>query len=162
MITVMDTSVLVNCSNGSVLAVIFRLPNRTFIIPPAVVTEFSLGDLGSVQEALAAGRATILNESEVPGALYLKLLDDWGLGEGETECIAYASHTSVHISSDDGLARRRATELLGPDRVSGTLRLLKEAVEETLLTKDDAFAAYQRMRAAGGFLPAISSDFFDA
>ena len=157
----MDTSVLVNCSNGSVLAVIFQLQNRTFIIPPAVVTEFASGDLLSVQRALAAGRAAILNESEVPGALYLKLLDDWGLGEGETECIAYASQTGAYISSDDGLARRRASELLGLDRVSGTLRLLREAVEEALLTKDDAFAAYEQMLAAGGFLPAISRDFFD-
>jgi predicted nucleic acid-binding protein len=158
----MDTSVLVNCSNGAVLPIVLQLPNRTFVIPPAVVTEFSSGDLQALQEALAAGRATILNESEVPAALYLRLLDEWGLGEGETECIAYAVHAGVHISSDDGLARRRATELLGAERVSGTLRLLKEAVEAALLTKDDAFAAYERMHAAGGFLPAISDDFFDA
>jgi predicted nucleic acid-binding protein len=158
----MDTSVLVNCSNGSVLGIVVQLPNRTFIIPPAVVTEFSLGDLTALQDALAAGRATILNESDVPGALYLKLLDEWSLGEGESECIAYASHADVHFSSDDGLARRRAAELLGADRISGSLRLLKEAVEQSLLTKDDAFAAYERMRAAGGFLPAISREFFDA
>jgi predicted nucleic acid-binding protein len=157
----MDTSVLVNCSNGLVLAVVFQLPNRTFIIPPAVVTEFSVGDLTALQDALASGHAAILNESEVPGALYLKLLDEWGLGEGETECIAYASHAGIHFSSDDGLARRRATELLGADHVSGSLRLLKEAVEESLLTNEDAFAAYERMRAAGGFLPVILKEFFD-
>lgn len=158
----MDTSVLVNCSNGSVLAIVFQLPNRSFIIPPAVVTEFSLGDLTALQQALAAGRATILNESDVPGALYLRLLDEWGLGEGETECVAYASHANIDVSSDDGLARRRASELLGVERVSGTLRLLKEAVEQSLLTKDNAFAAYQRMRDAGGFLPVITIDFFDS
>jgi len=158
----MDTSVLVNCSNSAILTFVLQLPNRTFVIPPAVVTEFALGDLTALQEALAAGKATILNESEIPGALYLQLLDEWGLGEGETECIAYAAHAGISVCSDDGLARRRATELLGAERVSGTLRLLKETVEQSLLTKTDAFAAYQRMRDAGGFLPVISIDFFDA
>jgi predicted nucleic acid-binding protein len=160
--TVLDTSVLVNCSNAAVLASVLQLPNRTFIIPPAVVTEFSAGDLTALQEAFAAGKATILNESEVPAALYLRLLDEWGLGEGETECIAYADETGVAVCSDDGLARRRAADLLGADRVSGTLRLLKEAVEVSILTAEDAFAAYERMRAAGGFLPVISIDFFAA
>jgi predicted nucleic acid-binding protein len=158
----MDTSVLVNCSNADVLPIILQLPTRSFVIPPAVVTEFSYGNLAALQEALAAGRATILNESEVPGALYLQLLDEWGLGEGETECIANAAHANISVSSDDGLARRRASELLGTERVSGTLRLLKEAVEQSLLTTDHAFAAYQRMCDAGGFLPVISIDFFDA
>ena len=60
------------------------------------------------------------------------------------------------------VARRRATELLGADRVSGTLGLLKEAVAESLMTKTAAFAAYEQMRAAGGFLPQISIGFFDS
>lgn len=160
--TVLDTSVLVNCSNGGVLAILFRLLKRVFVIPPAVAAEFEAGDIAALQEAGKAGRVTILNDADVPGALYLRLLHDWGLGEGETECIAFSAHNDAAFASDDRLARRRATELLGTDRVSGTLGLLKEAVAESLMTKTDAFAAYQKMRAAGGFLPQISIDFFDS
>ena len=160
--TVLDTSVLVNCSNGGVLAILFRLLKRVFVIPPAVAAEFEAGDIAALQEAGKAGRVTILNDADVPGALYLRLLHDWGLGEGETECIAFSAHNDATFASDDRLARRRATELLGTDRVSGTLGLLKEAVAESLMTKTDAFAAYQKMRAAGGFLPQISIDFFDS
>lgn len=160
--TVLDTSVLVNCSNGGVLAILFKLLKRVFVIPPAVATEFEAGDIAALQEAGKAGRVTILNDADVPGALYLRLLRDWGLGEGETESIAFAAHNDAAFACDDRLARRRATELLGADRVSGTLGLLKEAVAESLITRTDAFAAYQQMRAAGGFLPQISIDFFDS
>ena len=159
--TVLDTSVLVNCSNGAVLSIVFKLSTRTFVIPPAVATEFEAGDIAALQEAGKAGRVTILNDADVPGALYLQLLRDWGLGEGETECIAFASHAGGAFASDDRLARRRAAELMGAAKVSGTLGLLKEAVAEQLITKDDAFAAYRQMRDAGGFLPEISIDFFD-
>ena len=160
--TVLDTSVLVNCSNGGVLPIVFKLSKRTFVIPPAVAMEFEAGDIAALEEAGKAGRVTILNDADVPGALYLQLLRDWGLGEGETECIALASHAGAAFAADDRLARRRATEHLGTANVSGTLGLLKEAVAESLITKDDAFAAYQQMRAAGGFLPEISIDFFDS
>lgn len=160
--TVLDTSVLVNCSNGGVLAILFKLLKRVFVIPPAVATEFEAGDIAALQEAGIAGRVTILNDADVPGVLYLRLLHDWGLGEGETECIAFAAHNKAAFASDDRLARRRATELLGADRVTGTLGLLKEAVHESLIAKAAAFTAYQQMRAAGGFLPEISSDFFDS
>lgn len=159
--TVLDTSVLVNCSNGGILAIVFKLSKRTFVIPPAVATEFEAGDIAALEEAGKAGRVTILNDADVPGALYLQLLHDWGLGEGETECIAFASHTGSAFAADDRLARRRATELLGATNVSGTLGLLKEAVAEVLLTKADAFSAYREMRVAGGFLPEVSIDFFD-
>jgi predicted nucleic acid-binding protein len=159
--TVLDTSVLVNCSNGGVLPIVFRLSKRTFVIPPAVATEFEAGDIAALEEAGKAGRVTILNDADVPGALYVRLLSAWGLGEGETECIAFASHVGAAFAADDRLARRRATEHLGAANVSGSLGLLKEAVTESLLTRDGAFTAYRRMRAAGGFLPEISIDFFD-
>jgi predicted nucleic acid-binding protein len=159
--TVLDTSVLVNCSNGGVLGILFKLLNRTFVIPPAVATEFEAGDIAALQEAGSSGRVTILNDADVPGALYLRLLHDWGLGEGETECISYAWQTDAAFASDDRLARRRATELLGGDRVSGTLGLLKEAVAASLITKGDAHAAYRQMRVSGGFLPEISIEFFE-
>jgi predicted nucleic acid-binding protein len=160
--TVLDTSVLVNCSNGGVLAIVFRISKRTFVIPPAVATEFEAGDIAALQEAGKAGRVTILNDADVPGALYLRLLADWGLGEGETECIAFASHAGIAFAADDRFARRRATELLGVANVSGSLGLLKEAVAESLITKQDAYAAYEQMRAAGGFLPDVALDFFDS
>jgi predicted nucleic acid-binding protein len=131
------------------------------VIPPAVATEFEAGDIAAVEEAGKAGRVSILNDADVPGALYLQLLRDWGLGEGETECIAFAAHAGAVFAADDRLARRRATELLGTTNVSGTLGLMKEAVAEALITKDAAFAAYEGMRAAGGFLPEISIAFFD-
>lgn len=160
--TVLDTSVLVNCSNGGVLAIVFKISSRTFVIPPAVASEFQAGDIAALREAGNAGRVMILNDADVPGALYLQLLSEWGLGEGETECIAFASHAGVAFAADDRLARRRATELLGPESVSGTLGLLKEAVAESLVTKRDAYAAYEQMRATGGFLPDVSLDFFDS
>ena len=131
------------------------------MIPPAVATEFEAGDIAALEEAGKSGRVVILNDADVPGGLYLRLLHDWGLGEGETECITFAVHTAAAFAADDRLARRRATDLLGESNVSGTLGLLKEAVAEALMTKADAYAAYERMRAAGGFLPDVSIDFFD-
>jgi hypothetical protein len=66
------------------------------------------------------------------------------------------------LCCDDEKARRVGMELAGEERVIGSLRLLKWIVAEDICTCDDAFVYYERMKAAGGFLPELSREWFES
>jgi predicted nucleic acid-binding protein len=91
---------------------------------------------------------------------FLELLSLHELGEGETECIAICLSRPFVLVCDDNKARQLARDLLGPDRVIGSIRLLKWCVIENLITADAAFKTYELMRATGGFLPQMLPEWF--
>jgi predicted nucleic acid-binding protein len=62
--------------------------------------------------------------------------------------------------TDDKKARTVAKSIVGADRVIGSIGLLKQAVTCGLLSPDEAYMAYKKMVAAGGFLPEIQLDYF--
>jgi predicted nucleic acid-binding protein len=107
-----------------------------------------------------AGKLAFVNPVDVPAETYLDLLLTHELGEGETECIALALTHSYVFCCDDAKARSVATDLIGIDRVVGSLRLLKWTVESGLTSSEEAFSFYQSMKAAGGFLPDIGIEWF--
>lgn len=101
-----------------------------------------------------------LDASAISATTYLELLDQYGLGEGETECLAAAKTGDYLMVSDDLRARNVAIDLLGTNRVMGTIGLLRIAVAKNLLTRGQAFASYQLMRSLGAFLPILTIDDF--
>ena len=93
--------------------------------------------------------------------MFVRLLAEFSLGLGETECLAFALiGSSESICCDDGKARQVCAAKLGSLRVLGTARLLQECVQAGLLSRDEAVAAYELMRAKGGFLPVLTEAFF--
>jgi predicted nucleic acid-binding protein len=159
--TVIDTSSLVNCSNGDILDSVFRLGSRRFVVTPLVVGEFRVGDVQMLTDAVGKGQVDAMSDDAIPASEYLDLLSDFDLGEGETECLAFAIRFGFDFCCDDGRARKCASERIGAHRVVGTIRLLYELVHEKTLRPDEAFDRYKRMVSAGGFLPHLGADFFD-
>lgn len=103
----------------------------------------------------------LLDDSQISGTVFLQLLETFRLGEGETECLAFALLSEVMICCDDSKARTVIASRIGQGRVTGSLGLIRAAVKERLLTIDDAWRGYNNMKSAGGFLPVVETRFFE-
>lgn len=127
---------------------------------PIVVSECGLACAGEIIALHAAGRIHYVPDEEISPDRFLELVTDYDIGDGELESIAVCETTNRAFCTDDAAARRLATNLLGGQKVMGSLRLLKLAVGASLLKCTDALAGYNQMRDSGGFLPDLANDFF--
>ncbi len=153
-----DSCSVINIGNSGVVRAVLALPHEYFIGPAVLGESAPLNSL--VQRACDDGRIVLLTDADVDIDEYLRVAEA-GLGDGETECIALASFHRWGVCSDDRRARRVASELLGANRVVGTIRLLVQCVAAHHLSGAEAFAAYTRMVQSGAFLPRLQLGDFD-
>jgi len=105
----------------------------------------------------------LLDDSEIPGELYLEYLSEFELGDGETECLAVCEVKSdFAVCTDDRKARQVAQTLFGAERVMGSIRVLRWCVESGSIDCGTAFELLRGMKASGGFLPDVERQFFCA
>jgi predicted nucleic acid-binding protein len=159
---IFDASSLLNLAHGSVLRLVVSQPESVAIVGPQVYGECR--SIKAELDELIADRAIQLaGDEDLPATVYFDVFERFGLGAGETECIALAKHDATidAVCCDDRLARRACSRELGRARLTGTLGRLAVAVKASTLTRDDAYAAYQRMLTAGAFLPSITPEQFD-
>ncbi|MCR5883734.1 hypothetical protein LRS03_13050 [Rhizobacter sp. J219] len=155
MIHILDASTLLNLANGEVLSKILRVPGLQFQVS-AVVRDESRTVALAIDSAVAAGGLALVDDKLIGVAQFLRAKAEWQLDNGETECILAAITLGCAVACDDKAARRVIAQVLGEARLTGSIGLLRQAVRAGLLTKIDAFAAYQLMRERGGFLPEIA------
>lgn len=152
-----DSCALLNLHNGQVLEVATALPNVRLAVGDSVRSEVqSIADI--VDQLIASGAIEVLDESSIPANGFLQLKEQFDLGDGETECIAAAVYADCHIVCDDRAARQAATQVLEKDRVTGSIGILRQCVAANLISRDDAYSAYERMKLLGGFLPDLTKD----
>lgn len=155
----LDACALLNLSNGGVLDAVLSLPSR-FIICSAARRE-SKTILSVIDTLVLSNRLEFIDDHQIPASLFLKLKQQHGLGDGETECLAVASIRSSTLVFDDQRARKIATSLFGAPRVTGSIGLLRSCVGNGILSRADAYGAYTLMKALGAYLPDMSiSDMF--
>jgi predicted nucleic acid-binding protein len=151
-IYLLDACALFNLTNGGVLDTVLQLPGEQFTICGSVRTEAkSIAPI--VDELIEQGALTVVDDSAIDADEYLNLKETYGLGDGETECIAAALHNEHTVVFDDRAARTTAQGILGEIRVTGSIGLLRQCVGRGLLTREAAYAAYEIMKAQGGYLP---------
>lgn len=155
---VLDACSVINIGNSRAVTAVLALSHEYFI-GPAVLGESEPLE-AELQQACANGRIAMLDDADVDLSEYLRIAEA-GLGDGETECIALASIRGWHVCSDDGRARKIASDHLGGDRVLGTIRLLMHCVASGVLSSAQAFAAYENMLQAGAFLPKLTINAFE-
>jgi predicted nucleic acid-binding protein len=157
---VLDACAIINLVNGSVFDTVLNLKGYGYFVGSQ--TSGECGELTDIvlQQAIQTGRVTVINDDEISALNFLTLLQQYGLGDGETESLTFSQSLGYMICTDDRRARLVSAELLGSDRVIGSLGLLKRAVQQQLLTASEAFGAYQKMKTAGGFLPEVNLSFF--
>jgi len=157
---VLDSSSVINLHNAGVLPLLCQLDEHSFFVPPLVVGECH-GECAVELIALRdEGCLTFLDDDVVDADTYLTLLEAHRLGAGETECMAVASSDAFNICCDDRKARESAAQMIGRDRVIGTLRLLQWCVHGLIIDCAAAFHAFVTMKGMGGFLPDTPRSFF--
>jgi predicted nucleic acid-binding protein len=157
-VTVLDASSLINMVNSGVSEKLLSLPNHRFVIGPQALAECAT-QKEFIQRYL--GRSlSVLPDDALLASAFFGLLEEYGLGLGETECLTFAVQYQANVCSDDRRAREMCICVLGKERVLGTARLLREAVAAKMLTPEDALGAYCTMKALGAFLPGIPTDYW--
>lgn len=155
-----DSSSIINLYNAGALELVGRIRRCQLFLPPLVVGECQPSCAAAILELKEARSLSFIDDSEVDASLFLALLEEHRLGDGETECITVALSGDYMVCCDDRKARETAQQLVGSDRVIGTLRLLRWSVEEQLTDCASAFALFREMKRHGGFLPDTPQTFF--
>jgi predicted nucleic acid-binding protein len=154
-----DAGSLMNLDNGQVLELLVSTPEYL-----GHAGQMVLGECKQLQAKLARleaiGRLQTLPDLPLSAAEFAARLRQHNLGLGETECLILAELEGFTVSCDDRRARNVLREVLGAERVTGTIGLLIRGVWGGLLGNGAAFASYQAMRARGGFLPAYTQEEF--
>ena len=153
-----DACSLIILDKGGMLGKVLALVSHEFF-----VGSFVKDECGTLLDAyLQQGVLKKLPDERLALHDFVKLLDRYDLGYGETECIAFCTSEGLSLCSDDAKARKAAEIELGASRVVGTLYLLRECVRSNLLTKAEAMLAYELMKVRGAFLPDWPDGYLDA
>ncbi len=156
----LDSSSIINLFNAGALTLLCQLEGHDFFVSPMVVGECH-GDCAAALLALQGdGCLSFIDDGTVDADHYLALLEAHGLGAGETECMAVAASDDYNVCCDDWKARQAAANLVGEERVIGTLRLLQWCVQTFVIDCGEAFATFLSMKRTGGFLPDMQQSFF--
>jgi len=157
-----DANALIHLIHGELLEVLLDLPGKTWFIGPLVLGECEQGGgiPVALQQAIDHEKISLLDDASISGTTFLYFLQLYGLGEGETECLTFGAAADFVVCCDDRRARRMLAQELGEGRVTGSLGLMKDAVAIGRLSVAEVMAAYERMKAAGAFLPNVDQAFF--
>lgn len=154
---VIDSCALLNLSNGQILKKVLSLPDKEFVVGSQVRDEVPTM-AAELDCHIHAGAVTPFDDDLISADHFLAKKDEWRLGGGETECLIVAQIVDGVLVCDDLAARTVASALIGPARVTGSIGLLRQCVALGLLSKKDAYCAYENMKERGGFLPTLSID----
>lgn len=155
-----DASSVINLNNAGALPTICKLKRCRLWLSPIVVSECEPTCAATILQLQQTDAIGFVDDDKVPGELFLSLLSEHELGEGETESIAVSKTLGYQLCCDDKKARAVAEEILGPSSVVGSLRLLRWCVEEKLLACTRAYEIFIKIKATGGFVPQTPQEFF--
>jgi len=151
---------VINLVNGRVFDNVLTLGSDDFFIGSLSYGECKDPYRTKVDQAIANGSLSLLDDSRVSATRFADLLNQYSLGDGETECLLFTTDLGYSMASDDRKARTIAQSQAGESRVTGSLGLLRKAVRAGKLSQQNAMDAYTKMLESGGFLPGIDVNFF--
>ena len=159
---ILDACSVINLINCNQLENCSNIPNLTFYIGYSAYDEVcKIESQKAVLDDLIGQGTIILFENDIEIDTLSELYKKYTLGDGETEAIAIAMHNYMMVCCDDRKARNAAAKELGRNEVVGSLTLLKNAVNASIIKCTNAFDSYVDMKDKGGFLPnSIDNHFF--
>jgi predicted nucleic acid-binding protein len=157
---IVDASSVINLDNASALDLVAGLEERLFWFSPLVIGECEPACAAEILRLEQQGKFKFVDPDDISAEVFLQLLEAHDLGEGETECLALCLAHPYVLCCDDQKARTIGMKLLGQERVIGSLRLMRWCVIDGLASADAAFELYEKMKRAGGFLPALEQRWF--
>lgn len=157
---IIDASSVINLDNARALELTAGLDERTLWFSLLVVGECDPSCAAEILRLEQEQLISFVDPEDISAEVFLDLLEEYDLGEGETECLALCLRHPYVMCCDDQKARSVGTILLGDGRVIGSLRLLRWCVGDGLVAAAGAFSLYELMIEAGGFLPLVSLEWF--
>lgn len=138
---IVDTSCLINFLIVDRMDLFGALRGYTFVVPNHVVAEVTDDtQRACLAAALAAGVVTeieITDLAEIETYVSLRRV----LGDGESACLAVAATRGWVMAADEkGRLRREVSERLGETALVNTPGILLSAIQEGILTADEAEA----------------------
>lgn len=155
MIVILDASTLVNLANGEVLSIILSIPGIRFQVSQVVKGE-SKSVAAAVDAAISTKMLSLVDDLKISANEFSEAKKQMNLDDGETECILAARALDCTIACDDRAARTIICSSFGTSRLTGSIGLLRLAINVGLLSSEAAFAAYALMRERGGYLPNLA------
>ena len=129
----------------------------SFVLEEVTASKFQKQKLEQIPR-----RWRTISADAINGDLFLSILNQYSLGKGETECITIAlQREEFVVAIDDRKARKITKNLIGEERITGSIGLLRMLTSEGSITPEYAFERYQYMKEVGGFLPDLGSDYFE-
>lgn len=159
MLTCIDSCCLVNVINSGFSHALIGAGNRSFQFQGLVEDEIQRHE-ETVHELQQAGLLISLSGRTIFASEVADIVNRHNLGLGEAECIAISAKNGCALASDDRRARTVAISLLGRERVTGSIGLIRDALQSGAVSKIEAESAYRAMIAGGAFLPAYSISLF--
>jgi predicted nucleic acid-binding protein len=156
----LDSCSVINVVHAGAFELICSLDGIEWWVPPVVVDESGPTCAAVTLDLQQRGLIHFFDDHSVNAERFLRLIEEHRLGAGETECMAIAAESDYHICCDDRRARQVASDLIGADRVFGTIRVLRWCVEQRQIECAEAKRLLRIMREQGGFLPDTPQSFF--
>jgi len=138
---VLDTVTISNFIKVGKLDLVCELYNDNLYITEAVIIELGRGNI-EIDDWVRSGKikkAVFYHETEIPK----ELSED--LSDGEISCIIYGIKTNCAIATDDRRARKTIEGMYEYRKLTGTVGLLHELVQEGLVTRESARALLEEM-----------------
>jgi predicted nucleic acid-binding protein len=157
---ILDACSLINLINGGLLQKIVALASTQFHVGEILLEQEILDNVQKLKvNTLIANKDLSLLPSNILLSQFIALKNKYGLGDGETECIALCKNLNFAISTDDLKARKCAKTELGSQFVFGSLYLMRELVRAGTISCQEALTAYKEMITHGGFLPNVDATY---
>ena len=142
---VVDTVTISNFAKVGKLDLICRLYSGSLYVTEAVVIELGKGNIGITDW---------INDGRIMKAEFSYDTEMWNdisgsLADGEISCIVYAVESNCAIATDDRAARKAITNIYRHTKLTGTVGLLEELVQEGLITGQYARELLEEMIGKG-------------
>lgn len=159
---ILDACSVINLINCNQLGNCSNIPYFIFYIGYSAYDEVcKIESQKVVLDGLIDQGTIVLFEKDIKIETLSELYKKYDLGDGETEAITIAMHNEMMVCCDDRKARNAAAKEIGGTKVVGSLTLLKNAVDVSIIKCTKAFDSYVDMKDKGGFLPnSIDNHFF--
>lgn len=154
---IIDSCSLINLTKAGLESTVRMDPCVTLCAGPVVCDEV-WGERGRETGGVPRDLLVELPE-DVDGVVLSNFMEEHRIGPGEAESILLADRLNAFFFCDDRRARAVAVELLGGDRVVGTLGL---AMHRARTGRDlrGSFDDYDHARREGAYLPSHSPETF--
>ncbi|WP_339699364.1 hypothetical protein [uncultured Roseivirga sp.] len=150
---ILDACSVINMINAEVIQKLEVIDGYTFHIGNLVL-----------EECLDEAQKIVVRQCILDGVIepvtndltvreFNSISNKYGLGKGESECIAYMKKIGAIVCTDDNKARRSIERDFGKPFYFGSLFILREMVRQNLISCDESIRSYAIMVISGAFLP---------